>query len=239
MTTMQTLFAMRCVTRVIRMDGRRARLRASLSAEIRSAALSELRRVGPAALSLREVAKVAGISPSGLYRYVDGRDGLLEMLIADGFETYGNAIADAIPATAADLGSQLNALAREYRQWAHSNPEQFALILGSPIPGFRAEPAGPTISAVQHFAKPMIAIYVGSQAGRRASRSDIDLTSFDPTFGKMSRGLLNLILRAWARVHGLVSLELFGHLGWSGSDVATLLEAEVASILFELAAADS
>jgi hypothetical protein len=37
-------------------------------------------------------AKAAGISPSGLYRYVDGRDGLLELLISDGFETFGSAI---------------------------------------------------------------------------------------------------------------------------------------------------
>ena len=59
------------------MEGRRARLRAELMGKIKAAGLKELRRTGAAGLSLREVAKTAGISPSGMYRYVDGRDGLL------------------------------------------------------------------------------------------------------------------------------------------------------------------
>jgi AcrR family transcriptional regulator len=218
------------------MDGRRARLRASLSAEIREAALSELRRVGPAELSLREVAKVAGISPSGMYRYVDGRDGLLEMLISDGFETYGKAVADAIERAGDSFAEHLSALSGAYRKWAGENPEQFALILGSPIPGFHARPIGPTTTAVQRFAKPMIAIYMSHAPDRRERQDGVDLTSFDESFGRIARPLLDVILRAWARIHGLVSLELFGHLAWSGSDVGELLDQEVRAVVVELAA---
>ena len=93
------------------MEGRRARLRAHLLDEIRAAALDELRRTGAASLSLREVAREAGISPSGLYRYVDGRDGLLELLISDGFEAFGAAIDAAVEAAGDDAVARMEAVA--------------------------------------------------------------------------------------------------------------------------------
>ena len=77
--------------------------------KIKAAGLKELRRTGAANLSLREVAKTAGISPSGMYRYVDGRDGLLELLISDGFENFGQAIRSAIDAADADVVARIAA----------------------------------------------------------------------------------------------------------------------------------
>ena len=118
--------------------GRRARLRAELLAEIRTAALVELRRTGAAELSLREVARAAGISPAGLYRYVDGRDGLLELLISDGFDSFGATIRSSLEVAGDDPVDRLRAVALGYRRWALDNPEQFGLILGTPVTGIRA-----------------------------------------------------------------------------------------------------
>lgn len=200
------------------MNGRRARLRAHLLAEIRAAALDELRRTGAASLSLREVAKAAGISPSGLYRYVDGRDGLLELLISDGFEAFGAAIETALADVGDDVVTRLEAVALAYRRWALDNPEQFGLILGTPVPGFHARVDGPTIASVRRFAQPMIGVVAAAHAtGGTAEPAD------------------EVIVRSWARVHGLVTLEVFGHLVWSDADVEELLRTEARAIASELA----
>ncbi len=218
------------------MTGRRQQLRDSLEQSIRDAALAELRKSGPNELSLREVAKGAGISPSGLYRYVEGRDGLLELLIADGFQRFGSAIGEAIEHAGPMLLDRTIALAVTYRQWAHENPEQFALILGTPVFGFRAQPGGVTSTAVLQFGMPMMALlfdaYISGQLGVIESNGDpIDLSDFSPTMKAVPAGLVDVAMRSWSRIHGVVILEAFGHLAWTGRDVEAALIAEATSIV--------
>ncbi len=220
-------------SRVRPMAGRRELLRESLMQAIRDAALAELRRSGPTELSLREVARMAGISPSGLYRYVEGRDGLLELLIADGFERFGQTVGAAITAAGPRFHDQVIALAYTYRQWAVANPEQFALILGSPVVGFRPDPAGPTSVAVRQFGMPMLKVILDAAADGQLI--DFDATHdativLDPALQSIPAGLLDISVRSWARIHGLVILEAFGHLAWAGRDVEDLLRAEAESI---------
>lgn len=221
------------------MEGRRARLRAHLLDEIRTAALDELRRSGAAALSLREVARAAGISPAGLYRYVDGRDGLLELLISDGWASLGVAVDEALDAAEPGLLCQLDAVAAAYRRWALENPAQFGLILGTPVPGFDADEEGPTAPAVRGFGGSMIrplarAYAAGQLTGVDDTEDQVDLWGLDPELDTVPAPLLALMLRGWARIHGLVSLEVFGHLRWTDADVATLLAAEARLIVDEL-----
>ena len=220
------------------MEGRRARLRAELMAKIKAAGLEELRRTGAAGLSLREVAKTAGISPSGMYRYVDGRDGLLELLISDGFEAFGLAIEEAINKADNDLLSRLEAIAFAYRRWAQANPDRFGLILGTPVPGFHARADGPTVSSVYRFAEPLVQVVsaaygAGHLVGLGADVARDTETGIAPT-AFLPESLNELLARAWSRIHGLVSLELYGHLAWGDFDVESLLRAEVYSIMLEL-----
>ena len=211
------------------MEGRRVRLRADLLSAIRASALDELRRVGAAQLSLREVARSAGISPSGLYRYVDGRDALLELLIADGFENLGGAIESAIEVAEDDLVAQLEAVALAYRRWAQANPDQFGLILGSPVPGFRARDGGPTVEGVRAFAEPMMRVVASAH-----DAGTIGISMYDPVLGGIPEPLVSVIVRAWGRIHGLVVLEVFEHLRWSDTDVESLLRTEIAALAVEL-----
>jgi AcrR family transcriptional regulator len=215
--------------------GRRDMLRTTLLQTIREAAVAELRRTSPSELSLREVARLAGISPSGLYRYFDGRDGLLELLIADGFERFGETVALGLGKAEPHLRDQVMALAVAYREWAQANPEQFSLILGSPIAGFAATPNGQTETAVRQFGMPMIAMMVRAyKANELVVNEDselVDLATFDPALGAVPEHLIELSVRCWARIHGLVVLESFGHLRWSGQDLTALLGAEVDGIV--------
>jgi AcrR family transcriptional regulator len=218
------------------MSGRRSQLRTSLEQAIFDAALAELRRVGPSALSLREVARGANISPSGLYRYVEGRDGLLELLISDGFHRFGDAVSSAISAADDSFASKVQAIAHSYRRWAKDNPEQFALILGSPVVGFHPDPSGPTNTAARRFGMPMLALFAHAHRSQvldpvaTADSESFDLSAFDTTIGVVPASVIDLAMRGWARIHGIVILEAFGHLAWTGRDVATLLDAEAESI---------
>jgi AcrR family transcriptional regulator len=214
------------------MAGRREALRESLLQSMRDAALSELRRTGPAGLSLREVARVAGISPSGLYRYVEGRDGLLELLVSDGFERFGRSVAEAIAAAGPDFASQVVALAESYRDWAKANPEQFSLILGSPVVGFNPDPDGPTGVAVRQFGVPMLQVILDAAASGQlnALPSPDAPIVLDPAVPSIPAGLIEVAMRSWGRIHGIVILEAFGHLSWTGRDVKDVLRAEAESI---------
>lgn len=214
------------------MVGRREQLRTSLLQSIRDAALAELRRTGPAELSLREVAKVAGISPSGLYRYVEGRDGLLELLVSDGFERFGKSVAEAIAVAGPVFADQVVALAESYRSWATANPEQFSLILGSPVVGFNPDPDGPTGVAVRQFGTPMLQVILDAAASGQlnALPSPLAPIDLDPAVPSIPAGLIEIAMRSWARIHGMVILEAFGHLNWTGQDVEAVLRSEAESI---------
>lgn len=220
------------------MEGRRARLRAELMGKIKAAGLKELRRTGAANLSLREVAKTAGISPSGMYRYVDGRDGLLELLISDGFEAFGLAIEEAIKKADNDVLSRLEAIAFTYRRWAQANPDRFGLILGTPVPGFHARADGPTVSSVYRFGEPMVRVVAAAYGAGDLVGLGVDVArdakvALDPTTF-LPESLNEILARGWSRIHGLVSLELYGHLAWADVNVERLLRAEMRSIMDEL-----
>jgi hypothetical protein len=164
----------------------------------------------------------------------------LELLISDGFEAFGAAIEAAIAAAGDDVGARLEAIALGYRRWALDNPEQFGLILGTPVPGFRARVDGPTEASVRRFGEPLVREVTTAYAASRPAEAagghaaPIDLATLDPTAGDVHASLLGVIVRSWGRLHGLVALEVFGHLTWSGTDVEALLRTEVRSIMVEL-----
>ena len=210
---------------------------------IRVVALEQLRRVGASALSLREVARAAGLSPAGMYRYVDGRDGLLELLISDGFESFGASIEVAIAAAGDDTLDRLEAVGLGYRRWALANPEQFGLILGTPIPGFSARSDGPTVSSVARFAAPMIEVVASAYAATHPGEAWEGSATNDHSRLTTGRSAVagppaEVLVRCWSRIHGLVALEAFGHLDWSGTDVEVLLRTELHSIATEIGLAD-
>src|SRR6266542_2658703 len=116
----------------------RARVRAEMTEEIKAVARRHLAADG-ANLSLRAVARDLGMVSSALYRYFASRDDLLPALILDAYDSLGDAVerADAAVDRGDVLGRWL-AACRAVRAWALANPHQYALIYGSPVPGYRA-----------------------------------------------------------------------------------------------------
>src|ERR1700710_1427592 len=117
----------------------RARVRAGLVEEIKGIARRHVAEQGASALSLRAVAREVGMVSSAIYRYFPSRDDLLTALIVDAFDAVGRAAEDA-DATCAedDVRGRWLAVAIAVRRWALTNPHEYALVYGSPVPGYAA-----------------------------------------------------------------------------------------------------
>lgn len=117
----------------------RERARAELTAEIKHRAMAQLAEGGGGALSLRAIARDMGMASSALFRYFPSRDALLTALIIDSYD----ALADAVEAAEAAVHDatvldRWVAICHGVRDWAVAHPHEYALIFGSPIPGYAA-----------------------------------------------------------------------------------------------------
>jgi len=117
----------------------RARVRAEMIAEIKTIARRHLETDG-ANLSLRAVARDMGMVSSALYRYFASRDDLLTALILDAYNALGEAAeaADAAVTDRSQLRARWLATARGIRGWALGTPAEYALLFGTPVPGYAA-----------------------------------------------------------------------------------------------------
>lgn len=122
--------------------GTRARVRAELTREIAEVARRHLASDGAAALSLRAVAREMGMASSAVYRYFPSRDELLTALIVDAYDALG-ATAERADAATRDSAprARWQAVCSATREWAVSHPHEYALVYGSPVPGYAAPPS--------------------------------------------------------------------------------------------------
>ena len=118
----------------------RERARAQTIADIVRLGREHLAVHGAAALSLRAVARDLGVVSSAVYRYVENRDELLTLLLIDAYGELGDEV-DAAVGRVAGRGlhaGRFQALGRAVRGWAIREPARYALLFGSPVPGYRA-----------------------------------------------------------------------------------------------------
>ena len=150
----------------------RARARIELTREIKAAARRQLAEVGAPGLSLRAIARELGMASSAIYRYFPGRDELLTALITDAYDEVGTA---AEAATAATVGQPFVersvALSCAVREWAIANRHEYALIYGSPVPGYAA-PQDTVASAVRIIMAMLELVVDAVAAGDIETRAD-------------------------------------------------------------------
>jgi AcrR family transcriptional regulator len=201
---------------------RRERLRAETAAEIKAVALRLMSEGGPDAISLRAIAREMGMTAGAIYGYYDTRDTLVSALIKDVYTSLVDAVEaarDVLPAD--DPAGRILAWGQTLREWALVNPEGFRLIYGDPVPGYQ-EPEGGAAAEAAHRACAGLTGLVAAawpQAVIRQS-GEYDWTDFDPIlvglvreeFPELPPAAVALALRVWGRMHGLVALEIYGHL---------------------------
>lgn len=197
----------------------RERARIEITQEILATGREHLARDGGAALSLRAVARDLGMVSSAVYRYVPNRDALLTMLIIDAYDSLGDAVEKAERAAPRDeFLARFMATCHSVRAWALTHPQEYALIYGSPVPGYAAPED--TIAPASRVPTVLIAILIDLQlSGRAPTPQPVEpaVASAIADIREFSGGLLpdDLLLRgmaAWSGLFGSISFELYGHL---------------------------
>ncbi|MGW0876250.1 TetR/AcrR family transcriptional regulator [Streptomyces sp. NPDC002740] len=200
--------------------GARARARIEVTAAIKEEAGRQLASEGAAKLSLRAVARELGMVSSAVYRYFPSRDDLLTALIIDAYDSLGEA-AEAAHAAVADAVTDATpverwvAVGEAVRGWALAHPQEYALIYGSPVPGYSAPlttvPAAARVGLLligivrdAHEAHALEVPLLTDELVPEAVRLAADLAPDLPP------GAVAALVAAWAQLYGLVGFELFG-----------------------------
>ena len=198
----------------------RERARAEITSEILDAGRRHLATDGAAGLSLRAIARELGMASSAVYRYVASRDELLTRLIIDAYDALGaTAEASHTAVGSGDLPGRFSAVCRAVRDWALANPNEYALIYGSPVPGYVA-PAD-TIGPASRVSELLVQILAEAAArgieipaAARGELSQAGRAALAPVLAVLPPGVTDTAIQAglmvWAALLGTVSLELFG-----------------------------
>lgn len=214
----------------------RARARVLLTDDIKATARRHLGEVGAAGLSLRAVARELGLASSAVYRYFESRDALLTALIVDAFDAIGEAAEQAVAGAPGGVEARWKALAGAIRRWAIAHPHEYALVYGSPVPGYQApqdtvDPAG------------RVSFVMLGLVGDGVATGEIDTTPTAAVPRAVHRDLARLrdlaapgvpdevllrALQAWTGLFGTVSYLLFGHLVGVIDDTDAYFDLQVA-----------
>src|SRR5688572_27431884 len=206
---------------------------------IKEAAWKQIAEHGAPALSLRAIARELKITAPAIYNYFPDRDALVTALIIDAFTSFGDwqlEARDSVPEE--DLRGRMNAIGLAYRDWAHAFPQRYQLIFGTPIPGYE----GPTEKIFPSSARSLSALVSVVEGLRVKRKLNVEAfpkvkseykVSFEAwkTYGGNADILsLSVAMIIWARVHGIVSLEIAGNLPPFGSKGDALYRYELQSI---------
>ena len=192
-----------------------------LQEAIKETAWKQIAEFGAPTLSLRAIARELGITAPAIYNYFPRRDDLVTALIIDAYTSFGDSqieARDAVPAD--DLLGRMTAIGVAYRNWALAHPQRYQLLFGTPIPGYEA----PLEKVLPYGARSLSALASVVEALRTAGKlraqnfpevHDEYKAAFDVWKrygGDVDVLSLSVAVLIWARVHGIVSLEIAGNM---------------------------
>lgn len=216
----------------------------------RVAAIEDIKRLGReqiaasglAGLSLREIARSMGLVSSAVYRYYPSRESLLTALVTEAYDGLGAAVeaADA-PLDRDDVAGRWRAHARALRDWAVTHPTDYTIVYGPPLAGYDAPPE--TYRPAQRSVEILFdALERGWAAGRLRPPDRVLPAELQAAVDELRErrglrapaGTVAAGLEAWTQLHGLIVLELHGHLrpavGAAGPLYADGTEAQLAAL---------
>ena len=122
-------------------------------------AQATVRERGIASLSLRELAREAGVSHAAPRRHFADRQALLDALAMAGFRRLGTTLQAAADEAGADLAAQLRALARAYIDFATTDADLLELMFA----GKHGEAGEAVEDAAQRAFGPVLALILRAQ----------------------------------------------------------------------------
>ncbi len=201
--------------------GKRQESREQIEARIVELGRRHLVDRGAAGLSLRAIARELGMVSSAVYRYVSSRDELLTLLLVDAYSDLADTVDRAREAGGELWSDDVIAIARAARRWAVAHPARWALLYGSPVPGYHA-PAERTVAVGTRVVGAFLdAVSAGIATGDIMLTNDVveqpmssDFTRIRDEFGFPGDDrVVTKCFLLWAGVLGAISLEVFGQYG--------------------------
>jgi AcrR family transcriptional regulator len=212
-------------------------LRAWTREEIKAAALRQLAEHGAEGLSLNAIAKELGMTGPALYRYVASRDELLADLVVDAWEELADALERAAEKSAeASAAKHLGTIGLAYRAWAVAQPHRYRLAVQTRLGSGELAPERVIPAAQRAMAVILDAIENLPRARQPKPKLTADLRAQLDAWTHRVGGQPRppaILLRGvifWSRLHGLISLELDGHLASMQLDAELLYRAELAEL---------
>lgn len=212
--------------------------------EIKDLAMAQIAADGPDAVSLSGIVREMSMSPAAVYRYFANRDALLADLVVDAYD----ALADSLVALERGPGSaeeHLDVVLHATRTWALEHPNAYRLVFQTSIGSGQELAPERTIPAASRSMAVIVEAIGAVAAGRGATAGPGDAAVPGDDSGlrasvagwaersglaDVSVDVLTLALFTWTRLHGIISLEIGGHLGAMGIGADVLYASEVAAI---------
>lgn len=164
-------------------------------------------------LSLRAIARLAGVSHAAPKNHFDNLTGLLSALAARGFNRFGNGITERLEQASSSSDNKLKLVGLAYVAFARDNPELFLLMFRSPSldygnPDLR-KAAGEALSKL---------------SAHSINSSVAEQKSNEPP---------KAMIRSWSMVHGFAMLMIDGRLEiLLGEKHSSLSDEQLYDILF-------
>ncbi|MBP0448792.1 helix-turn-helix transcriptional regulator [Kitasatospora sp. RG8] len=214
---------------------RRQRLRA----ELERAARAEARRLtaahGVEGLSLSAVARGVGVSPPALYRYFDGKRGLVLAVYEDVTVDFVAEVAAAAQRAAFDgVGAQLYAATRAVLDWAVANPAEFDIIMGAGYARLAASERSLDQVLVRELGGLFGILFTRLREDGRLvypAEEEIDpallgqLRLYAELLGPdYPPGVALLMITCWRQIYGLLCMAVYRHLAATFDDCLPLFD---------------
>ncbi|WP_253663030.1 TetR/AcrR family transcriptional regulator [Williamsia maris] len=216
--------------------------RAATIDEIKRRSREKLADAGHGGLSLRAVARDMRMSSAAIYRYFPNHSDLVTALCIDAY----TALADTIDETRRSRGDnptsdQIAAAFAAARAWAKAFPHDFALIFGTPVPGYHA-PAEATGPAAARAVTTMAQMYAEAFTSGAAQPEPLPAV-LDGEKGPLATYLMSMsetpisddvlvhMHSAWASNLGFIYSELWGNLALLSTNVDAMYDHHLTNIL--------
>lgn len=175
------------------------------------AALAIVAEAGVRGLTMRELGRRTGMTAGNLYNFFQDKDEIVLTLQLRGFQDLDTAMRAAVAAAKTPL-MQAEAALHAYVNWGLANRSRYEIMFAAGLPKFSAF-RGTGLEALaeeEHAASMRVAEAAGSVIEKLAGK-----------FPKKERGAM--LAAVWSLLHGAVSLEIAGNLGYAGADAKAVV----------------